>query len=354
MIDFKNIPEDQISAVHALEGVTFKSGWKIIKKVKAKPGSTGGSFSVCYHAEKDGQKGFLKALNILSFLRDDNPDILQATTESLNTFNFERDLMKKCSDKNLSKVTKLLDAGQENINGYLIANVYYLIFERASGDVRNHMNFSNSVDIAWKLRSLHNIATGLKQLHSIDISHQDVKPSNIFIYDKIASKLGDLGRSLSKGHNGPHSELNFSGDNRYAPPEVFHGFFMPEWDDRVKSIDLYLLGSMAAYYFTGQSMTALLSKNINSRINILTMSFENALIYWIDAFDKVLIQIESCISNYPQKEELIKILRMLCYPDPRIRGHAKNIMNGKNNFRLERVVTAINVLAKKAEFNITN
>ncbi|MFN8339971.1 MAG: hypothetical protein U0T36_13235 [Saprospiraceae bacterium] len=137
-------------------------------------------------------------------------------------------------------------------------------------------------------------------------------------------------------------------------PEVFHGYFIPEWEHRVKSIDLYLLGSMAAYYFTGQSMTALLSKNINSKINILSLGFENALIYWIDAFDKALLQIESCISNYPQKEEVIKILRMLCYPDPKIRGHAKNIANGKNNFRLERVVTELNVLAKKAEFNITN
>lgn len=354
MIDFKNMPEDQISAVHALEGITIKSGWKITEKVKAKPGSTGGNFSVCYYAEKDGQKGFLKALNILSFLRGDNPNLLEATTGALNTFNFERDLMKKCSNKSLSKVTKLLDAGKENIEGYLVSNVYYLIFERANGDVRSHLNFSDSVDLTWKLRSLHNIATGLKQLHTIDIAHQDVKPSNIFIYEKIASKLGDLGRSLSKEHDGPHSKLNFSGDNRYAPPEVFHGFFMPEWEDRVKSIDCYLLGSMAAYYFTGQNMTALLSKNINSKINILSLSFESALAYWVDAFDKALIEIEKSISNYPQKKDLIKILNMLCYPDPRLRGHTKNIVNGKNNFRLERVVTAINVLAKKAEFNITN
>lgn len=354
MIDFKNIPEDQISAVHALEGLTFKSGWTITKKVKAKPGSTGGNFSVCYYAEKDGQQGFLKALNILSFLRDNNPDILQATTDSLNTFNFERDLMKKCATKNLSKVSRLLDAGQENIAGYLVANVYYLIFERAEGDVRNHLDFSDSVDIAWKLRSLHNIATGLMQLHSIDIAHQDVKPSNVFIYDKIASKLGDLGRSLSKELNGPHSNLNFSGDTRYAPPEVFHGYFLPEWNDRVKSIDCYLLGSMAAYYITGQNMTALLSLNINSRINILTLSFENALPYWVDAFDKAIHQIQSNISAFPQRESLIEILRMLCYPDPRIRGHKKNITNGMNNFRLERIVTSLNVLARKAEFKITS
>ena len=354
MIDYKNIPEDQISAVHALEGRTLTTGWLITKKVSAKPGSTGGNFSVCYLCEKDGQEGFLKAFNILSFLRDENPDLLEATTQSLNTFNFERDLMKKCANSNCSKVSRLLESDQENISGFLIANVYYLIFEKAEGDVRNHLNFSKSVDIAWKLRSLHNIAVGLKQLHTIGIGHQDVKPSNVFIFEEIASKLGDLGRSLSKDFSGPHSDLKFSGDTRYAPPEVFYGYFLPEWEDRVKSIDCYLLGSMAAYYFTGQNMTALYSQNINSQINVLSIPFESALPYWMEAFENSMNEIDSALGDFPQKDDVISLVKMLCFPDPTVRGHNKNITNGKNNYRLERIVTALNVLATKAEYNITN
>src|SRR5690606_38946951 len=102
-----------------------------------------------------------------------------------------------------SKVSRLLDSGNENFSGHLIKNVYYLIFELADGDVREHINFSDSIDIAWKLRSLHNIVTGINQLHSIDIAHQDIKPSNVFVYDKLTSKLGDLGRSLSREIEGP-------------------------------------------------------------------------------------------------------------------------------------------------------
>lgn len=354
MIDFKSIPEDQISAVHALEGRTISTGWTITKKVNSKPGSTGGNFSVYYLAEKDGQEGFLKALNILSFIRDDNPDLLQATTESLNTFNFERDLMQKCADTNCSKVSRLLDAGQENISGFLIANVYYLIFEKADDDVRNYLNFSQSVDVAWKLRSLHNISVGLKQLHTIGIGHQDVKPSNVFVFDKIASKLGDLGRSLSKEFSGPHSKMKFSGDPRYAPPEVYYGYFLSDWDDRVKSIDCYLLGSMASFYFTGQNMMALVAQHINSNINILSMPFESSLPYWIEAFDKAMIDIENSVSTFEKRKELVALIRMLCYPDPKIRGHKKNIIEGQNNYRLERIVTAFNVLATKAEYSIIN
>src|SRR5688500_4524380 len=100
-----DLPEDQISAVHALEGRTLKTGWKVIEKVSSKPGSTGGNFSVCYIVEKDRQIGFLKAINILAFLRED-VDLLDAMTEMLNTFNFEKEILTRCSNKNLSKVSK--------------------------------------------------------------------------------------------------------------------------------------------------------------------------------------------------------------------------------------------------------
>lgn len=351
---FLNLPDDQISAVHALEGKTLGTGWKVIEKTTIKSGSTGGGFSVCYIVEKGGQKGFLKALNILSFLRDDKADLLNAMTEMLNTFNFEKEILTRCANRNLSKISKLLEASQQNFPGYLAANVYYMIFEKADSDVRNHLNFTNEVDIAWKLRSLHHIATGIKQLHSIEISHQDVKPSNVFVFDKIISKLGDLGRSLCQTLASPHSELNFAGDNRYAPPEVFHRYILPHWKDKVFAIDCYLLGSMASYYFTGQSMTALLSINLNHQINILSLDFENALPYWQVAFEASLDTIKDQLVDFSQKEKLVETIRMLTSPDPRKRGHPKNINGSGNNFQLERFVEIFNLLATKAEYNLIN
>src|SRR5690606_23270017 len=123
----------------------------------------------------------------------------------LNTYNFEKDVLTRCKDKNLSKVSKLLEASFENFPGYLVSNVYYMIFEKADSDVRAHINFSTLVDNAWKLKSLHNVATGLKQLHSLQISHQDVKPSNVFVFENGISKIGDLGRALSETIVSPHS-----------------------------------------------------------------------------------------------------------------------------------------------------
>ncbi len=352
-LQFKNLPEDQISAVHALKGRTLQNGWSVIEEAKPKPGATGGNFSVCYIVEKSGQKGFLKALNVLSFLRDDKPDLLEAMAEMLNTYNYEREILTRCKNRNLSKVSRLLEAGQENIPEFLVANVYYMIFEKADCDVREHLNFTKLVDNSWKLRSLHNVATGIKQLHGIDISHQDIKPSNVFVFDKAVSKIGDLGRSLCQSLSAPHSKLDFSGDTRYAPPEVFHGFVLPEWRDKVFAIDCFLLGSLATYYFTAQTMTALLSQKIDHRINILSMKFENALPYWIVAFDEALDTLRQHLKDYEDREKLINAIEMLCYPDPRKRGHIKNIKEVGNNFQLERFVEIFNLLARRAEYRIT-
>lgn len=347
------LSDEHISAVHNLTGRTLQTGWKIVEKVKSIPGQSPGIFSVCYIVEKNGSLGFLKALNILSFLQDDNPNILEAMEEAVSTFNFEKEILTRCRNKNLTKVSRLLESGQENIKDFLIKNVFYLIFEKADGDIRKHLEFSNLIDNSWKLRSLHHVTIGIKQLHGINISHQDLKPANVLVFNKVTSKIGDLGRSLCQNLSSPHSELDFSGDSRYAPPEVFHGFVLPDWQDKVFAIDCYLIGSLASYYFTGMSMTALLTQNLDDRINIRSLNFENALPYWINAFDESINLIKNQLVNYEDRDKLINTIEMLCYPDPRKRGHIKNIAESGNNFRLERFVEIFNLLASRAELSLT-
>ncbi len=345
--------EEKLSAVHDLEGRTLKTGWKVIEKVNKKPNSTGGGFSVCYIVEKNGQKGFLKTLNLKAFFKDEHQNISETFAEMLNTFNYEKGVLLRCKNKNFSRVSKLLEASEENIKGYLFANVLYMIFELAENDVRNHLNFTNAIDTAWKLRSLHNIATGLKQLHSIEISHQDLKPSNVFVYDSKISKLGDLGRSLCSTLVSPHSEKDFSGDYGYAPPEVYHGYALPEWKDKVFAVDTFLLGSLTVFYFTGQSMASLLQQSLDPNINIHTLNFENALPYWIDAFENALKIFEEEITTYENKDKLLELVRMLCFPDPIKRGHKKNVLEKGSNFQLYRFIEHFNLLARKAEYKIT-
>ena len=110
---------------------------------------------------------------------------------------------------------------------------------------------------------------------------------------------------------------------------------------------------MAAYYITGHSMIALLGKRIDRNINIISLSFEEALPYWVNAFEKVLIDIETELSDFEDCSLFISVLRMLCYPDPGNRGHVKNI-SGYNQFNMVRFVAIFDRMARKAEIKIRN
>ena len=64
--------------------------------------------------------------------------------------------------------------------------------------------------------------------------------------------------------------------------------------------------------------------------------------------------IENHLSDYEDKEKLIEAIKMLCNPDPRKRGHKKNIAQKHgSNFSLERFVETFNLLAKRAEYKLT-
>jgi serine/threonine protein kinase len=106
---------------------------------------------------------------------------------------FECAVLKRCGERNLDRVVRAITSGTITINEPSANGVVeYLIFELADGDVRSHLRFSADFDLAWRLRCLHHIATGLKQLHGCGIAHQDLKPSNVLVFAGTTSKLSDL------------------------------------------------------------------------------------------------------------------------------------------------------------------
>lgn len=348
------------SAAHALVGRKLANGWIVEEQIQTTQQSTGGFFSVCYLVKREGQKAFLKALNIFAFVQLNGGkgkrfvDIVNQLTEA---FIFERDLLMLCKDKNLSKVSLILDEGEEYIEGYSMPNVPYLIFELADGDVRKKLTFSDNVEIAWKLRSLHNVAVGIKQLHALDISHQDLKPSNVLLFQNKVSKIGDLGRSICKMIDAPHDSDGdgFVGDTNYAPPEYLYGFNEPNWTKRAYTVDAYLLGSMIIFYFTGLNMTALISRNLEPEFHWANWydSFENVLPYLGVAYQNSLEQFASEISDIELRSELKNMVADLCYFDPSRRGKIQTGL-GKNQLRLlETYISSLDRLAKKAQWKLS-
>lgn len=345
------------NAAANLSGHLLASGWKVTEKFTRDDNDTGSFFSVCYKVEKDEEYAFLKAFNFSAFFNASiGQSVMEVMGNMINAFNYEKKLSNYCRDKGTNRIAFVKEAGEEHIVGYTIPVVPYLIFDLAIGDVRKQLRFSGTMDYAMKLKSLHDISVGLSQLHNINISHQDLKPSNILIFEQNRTKIGDIGRSLSKEIKASHLQDNivFSGDFTYAPPEVMYGYHVKDWDARTKAIDCYLLGSLICFYFTGLSMNAILTKHIPP--NFLWTRWNGKYIdiktYLLQAFDESILEFEKNIEEDSLSKDLGKLLRQLCHPNPEERGHTKNISSNMSNFDLQRFVSKLDYLKRKSEISI--
>ena len=346
---------NQSNAANNLLGRTLETGWKVIEIIKKESYSTGRFFSVCYKIKKDDEICFLKAFDFAKFFQLSEPGkkVVDIMTDMLNAYKYEKQLSDFCKEKHVTKVLFVKDSGVENVEGYTIPIVPYLIFELAEGDVRKNLIFSEKLDTTWRLKSLHDIAVGLKQLHYIEVSHQDLKPSNILVL-KGESKIGDLGRSICKSLSSPYENMSFTGDFNYAPPEIMYGYYHQDWHKRVFATDCYLLGSMVVFYFAGISMTAMLSKHIapDFRYDVWRGSYDEIKPYILDAFSKALGEFEQSISDDYLRKGLRWVLERLCFPIPEERGHPKNIMMMGSSYNLERFVSKFDLLHENAKYRL--
>jgi serine/threonine protein kinase len=243
-------------AASKLKGMKLSGGWTAGSDLPLLS-DTGGNFSYSYLVtHDDGRKAFLKALDYSRALRSpDPPSALQALTTA---YLFERSVLETCKSRRMDRIVQSIDSGHVIVDPSELGRVDYLVFEMADCDVRSFLSAAAAIELAWKLRSLHHIATGIHQLHSAGIAHQDVKPSNILVFGKRTSKVADLGSASQKGTVCPRDDRHFAGDPSYAPPELLYGYLDPDWANRRFGCDAYLLGSMIIFMFTGLNATGLL------------------------------------------------------------------------------------------------
>jgi len=351
--------DDYTNAAHELANRTLTTGWEVVKIVKKQPGQTGSFFSVCYHVQKGGELCFMKAFDFASFFqisedsRSGRP-IVDIMSTMLDAYRFERDLSKLCQNHHVTKVSFVRDAGEEYITGYAIPVVPYLVFNLADGDIRSMLTFSEDLDQAWKLNSLHDVAVGIKQLHNIEVSHQDLTPSNILIFGRD-SRIGDLGRSSCKRLSSPHDDKPFTGKWGYAPPEILYNIYSHDWQTRCFATDCYLFGSLVVFYFSGVTMNALLRKYLPDPVSWeywRGSNFNEVKDYLLQAFERALEEFTSNIRLPFLRTELEHIVQYLCYPLPEKRGHPRNIKELSNNYSMERFITKFDVLASKVKYEL--
>lgn len=329
-------------------------GWTVVERTKSFAGATGGAFSNSYLVHKDGVNAFLKAMDLHSVIAKG----LKEAERVIRQYNFEKELLTLCRDKNLSKIVKLLADGEYIVqklpNGSTdtLNRVYYLIFELADGDIRRELAFNGDMGDVWKATVLHQIAVALTQLHGNKIAHQDLKPSNVLSFNGIQScKLADLGRSASMIIAAPTDELSFPGDFGYAPPEYLYNYIPADFHDRRFGSDAYLLGSMISFLYIGMSSLTLTLDGVPEAFKPATWEgkYADVLPYLITAHT----QATNILMNYlpaDYRNEISTIYFQLCHPDPFTRGHPKSRKQVGRPIGIDRYVSHFDLLSKKLKY----
>ncbi|MCY3615741.1 MAG: protein kinase [Bacteroidetes bacterium] len=339
-----------------LVGQTLDGGWKVEGSVERPAGATGGSFSVAYivRSTRSGEKAFLKALDYARALAADDPAI--ALEHMVTAFIFERKLLERCKRNRLSRIVRIIDNGTfvlDASNPY--STIQYLIFELADGDIRKFVNFDKHFDEAWVLRTAHEVAAALQQLHNAEVAHQDLKPSNVLRFSKTHAKLADLGRASARDGSSPFDDLPIAGDLSYAPPELLYGHVDGDWRRRRIGCDMYLLGSLVCYLFTGSSMSHRLLSELDDTYHFKKWGepYETVLPHLQNVFCQAIRDLKTKIKS-ASAEEIAQCVKQLCDPNPDSRGHPVNIRLGFNQYGLDRYISKFDLLARRAEHTLAH
>ena len=333
------------SASSKLLGLDLDGGWTVTEVIQKSSTSTGGKSSDNYKVvNKEGKTAFLKALDFSNAFEGNGKFVAKELNILTDSYLNELHINEECSGKKLSRVAYSIDNGSVQVPNYsnMEGRVLYLIFEIATSDIRQQVNSTDSIDIVSITRILKDICLGLWQLHRNNIAHQDLKPSNIVDFDDKISKVTDFGRSTQRGKDVNHNDRLIPGDKSYAPPELLYGHLDPDFRIRRMGADIYNLGSIATYLYTGIDINSELYKNLDPRFrhDQWQKSYDEVVDYLEDAFGRTLERVRNTLPD-EVADFMFKFISELCMPNYRKRGHPKNLAMGKS-YDLERYYSTLN------------
>lgn len=342
-----------VPGTDGLIGLDLGDGWTIDSALSPSAASTGGNFSVGYLASHStGKEGFVKVINYQAILFSPDPTAaMHAITEA---YNFERALVDKCSKKRLSRVVSAYRHDSLLLEGQPYP-VSFIIFERAQDDIRAVLDAAADLELAVRLRMVHNAAAGIAQLHSIGVAHQDVKPSNLLVFDaspttRDSAKIGDLGRATDPQRSASHDDFVIAGDPTYAPPEQRFGEVATTFGERRLACDIYQLGNLLTFVLSGVTMNMLLDMYLDPSHspNNWRGTYAEVLPYVQAAHATGLATLNHTLEPHALNDDLIGVVSATTDPDVTRRGHRASHKAGQP-YSMNRIVTDLDLLSRRAE-----
>jgi len=337
--------------ISEIVNIRIENRWEIECQRGICDGATGGKYSAGFVArDADGNFAFVKVLDPSTDRSLPSGERLKDLEERLAIFRYEADLLKKCKDRRVRRVVRLIAEGELSLPASGTA-MHYLIMELADRDLREHASLKNTLNAAHNLRIAHQTCVALEQLHFHQLAHQDIKPSNVLIFSELKTKLGDLGHAHDRSVSRPGINGVVGGDPAYAPPEQLYGYRDAEWSRRRLAADLYLFGGLVVYLFTNISLTTHLANQLRPehRWDVWPDTFEEVMPYvreaWAAALDDFADSVPAEV-----RSELVSLVSLLTDPDPSRRGHPLDRAALAAPFNLRRFSSRIQVLAARLDW----
>lgn len=342
------------------------NGWKVIRQLPNNDLSS--LYSRFFDVEKNDENAIMKVIDNERCITGDKEEGLSRNalmSRETTAFNYETKIAEACAGQHMGNVIRYIESGEIELDGYPIPTITYIVYEQSEGKIGEFLTFSSKVVFAAdlkmlieKLWSLHQVAKGVRQLHTHFIAHHNITPYSIEVFESNGKhKLSGLHTSRSQQENlhSPDHYRLFNGDFTYAPPEAFFAYKISDEMMAYYQIDIYMLGNMIVYYLTGLNMTALLNYHLPYSLKEMAShnaNYEAVLPEITNAFNLVLSSLKSSVSIEELQQPILELIECLCNPDPERRGYPGTFNTPRANADLQRVITRLNVLYNIAEFKL--